>query len=127
MGIKITRDSKIRKQVRVYRGKKRLFGTSECPRLLFNKTLRFLYAQLIDDVNKKTLFSCSTIGAKDMNEIERKYNLKNLKVASSFGKKVGDILKERGYKSIVFDRNGYLYHGKVKVFADAIREQGINF
>lgn len=130
MGIKITRDSKTRKKVRVFRIKKRLFGTSDRPRLLFSKTLRFLYAQLIDDVNRKTLFSFSTFSSNEIKEInkkEQKYNLKNKKIALLFGKKVGDKLKEKGYNSIVFDRNGYVYHGKVKVFADAVREQGVNF
>ena len=127
MGVKVTRDSKLRKKVRIYRIKKKLFGTADRPRLLFNKTLRYLYAQLIDDVNNKTLCSFSTLNNQKSDGTDHSYNFKNCNVALSFGKEIGIKLKEKGYNSIVFVRNGYLYHGKVKIFADSIREQGIDF
>jgi large subunit ribosomal protein L18 len=123
MDNKIKRNKNIRRAVRVFRIREKISGTTDRPRLLFTKTLKYLYAQIINDSENKTLFSMTTLNNKDINT----KSFKNKDVAVLFGKLVGDKLKENGIEKLVFDRNGYLYHGKVKAFADAVREKGINF
>ncbi len=99
-------------------------GTPERPRLTFYKSLKNLYAQLIDDTQGRTIASLSTL-SKELRE--RLKGRKNLTAARELGEKFGDILKEKGIKKVVLDRNGYKYHGRLKAFADAVRSRGIDF
>ncbi len=102
---------------RHFRVRKRVNGTSERPRLVVFRSDKHIYAQLVDDNAQRTIMTVTDNG------IEGK------KVEKSFevGKKVASLAKERGVTSIVFDRGGYLYHGRVKAVADGAREGGLEF
>jgi large subunit ribosomal protein L18 len=103
----------------------RLSGTTECPRLTVYRSLRHVYAQIVDDTQGKTLVSVSDL-SKDLRE-----QFKGAKGQSSVGKLVGKLMAEkalaRNIKEVVFDRNGYQYHGVVKAMADGAREGGLKF
>jgi large subunit ribosomal protein L18 len=120
---------KTRREKRIIRHKrirKKVFGTSEKPRLAFYKSLNNLYAQIIDDENGHTLVSASTI-SKDFVE---KYGFKggkNMEVARKLGELLAEKATQQGITEVVFDRGGFKYHGKVKAFADAAREKGLKF
>ncbi len=95
-------------------------GTAERPRLNVYRSLNHIYAQVIDDARGVTLASASTITAK----------LKiggNLEAAREIGKQVAERAREQGIRRVVFDRGGYLYHGRIKALADAAREAGLDF
>ncbi len=102
--------------------RKNLFGTAERPRLNVFRSNKHIYAQLIDDVNNVTVASASTVD-KELS-LEATGNVEA-------AQKVGELLAKRaldnGYKNVVFDRGGYLYHGRVKSLADAAREAGLEF
>ena len=94
-------------------------GTALKPRLTVFRSNTQIYAQLIDDVNGKTLASASSLGLKDkVNKIEQ---------AAKVGALLAKVAMEAGITEVVFDRNGYLYHGRVKQLADAAREAGLKF
>lgn len=94
-------------------------GTALKPRLTVFRSNTQIYAQLIDDVNRKTLASASSLGLKDkVNKIEQ---------AAKVGALLAKVAMEAGITEVVFDRNGYLYHGRVKQLADAAREAGLKF
>ncbi|MBN1131651.1 MAG: 50S ribosomal protein L18 [Bacteroidales bacterium] len=105
-----------------FRIRKRLSGTSDKPRMSVFRSNKQIYVQLIDDVNGVTLLSTSSkikeIAGQKVNKTDQ---------ARLVGKKVAEIASEKGIKEVVFDRNGYLYHGRVKSLADAARENGLKF
>ncbi len=105
--------------------RKRLSGTAERPRVSVFRSAKHIYAQAIDDTVGKTLASVSSLD-KDVRESIEGYT-GNKAAASVAGKLFGERLKEKGLTKIVFDRNGFLYHGRIKCLADAIRETGIKF
>ena len=96
-----------------------LSGTNETPRLCVFRSNNAIYAQLIDDVKGVTLASSSSL------ELKQKHN--NLEAASAVGKDIATKAKKAKIKTVVFDRSGYLYHGRVKALADAARENGLEF
>jgi large subunit ribosomal protein L18 len=99
-------------------------GTAERPRLCVYRSLEHIYAQVIDDRAGKTLVSASTA------DKETKKNLKgggNVAAAKVVGKVIADRAKAAGVSTVVFDRGGYKYHGRVKALADAAREAGLQF
>ena len=98
-------------------------GTAERPRLNVFRSLNHIYVQLIDDASAATLVSASTIGKKG----EDKQKGGNIDAARSIGKMIAERAQEKGIKKVVFDRGGYLYHGRVKALADAAREAGLEF
>lgn len=104
------------------RVRKNVTGTAERPRLNVYRSNKHIYAQLIDDVNQVTVSSASTKD-KDLN-VEKGGNVE---AAKQVGEAIAKRAQEKGYKSIVFDRGGYLYHGRVKALADAAREAGLEF
>ncbi len=112
---RIRRHSRIRKKV---------LGTSERPRLLVYRSLNHIYAQIIDDSRGSTLVAASTLD-KDL-KVETGY-----KGNVTMAKKVGDLVAKKavsmGIKKVVFDRSGYLYHGRVKALAEGAREAGLEF
>ena len=94
-------------------------GTALKPRLTVFRSNTQIYGQLIDDVNGKTLASASSLGLKDkVNKIEQ---------AAKVGALLAKVAMEAGITEVVFDRNGYLYHGRVEQLADAAREAGLKF
>ena len=101
--------------------RKRISGTAERPRMTITKSNRSISVQVIDDVNGHTLASSSTL-EKEFNDIKA-----NVEGAAKLGEIMGKRLLEKNIKTVVFDRNGYLYHGIVKALADGSRKAGIEF
>ena len=95
-------------------------GTPERPRLNVYRSLNHIYAQVIDDTKGETLVSASTVAAKSKTG-------GNVMAAKEIGKQVAERAREKGIKKVVFDRGGYLYHGRIKALADAAREAGLEF
>jgi large subunit ribosomal protein L18 len=96
------------------------------PRLAVYRSGRHIYAQVIDDVGSKTLASAST-HEKTEGERDKKAKTWNMEAAKDVGKRIASRAKDAGVKKVVFDRGGYLYHGRVKALADAAREGGLEF
>ena len=102
----------------------RFSGTAERPRLAVFRSNNHVYAQIIDDVAGKTLVSASTLEKDIKAELQ---NTDDIDAASKIGDVVAKRAIEKGIKAVVFDRGGYIYHGKVKALADAAREAGLEF
>jgi large subunit ribosomal protein L18 len=111
---------KRRKRIKM-RIRKNITGTSDCPRMTIFRSNRGMYVQLIDDLSGNTLVAASS--AKKGEETAEKVN--KIEQAKKVGKLVAEKSLEKGITSVVFDRNGYLYHGRVKALADAAREGGL--
>jgi large subunit ribosomal protein L18 len=109
-----------RRQRIKYRIRKRLSGSGARPRMTVYRSNKQIYVQLVDDVSGETLVAASSkekeIAAQKVNKIEQ---------AKLVGKRIAEKAKEKGIETVVFDRNGYLYHGRVKNLADAARESGL--
>ncbi|HUK18913.1 MAG TPA: 50S ribosomal protein L18 [Bryobacteraceae bacterium] len=101
--------------------RRKLSGTAERPRLAVFRSVAHIYAQVIDDRAGQTLVSASSVDKGG------KTNGGNVAAAKAIGKLVAERAKEKGIKSVVFDRGGYQYHGRVKALADAAREAGLEF
>lgn len=118
-----TNPSSVARAKRVKRIRKNLAGTSERPRLRVFKSSKHIYAQIIDDSSGNTLVSMSTID-KSFEKIDEKGK-------TATAKKVGVMIAERakaaGINRVVFDRGGYIYHGRVKALSDGAREGGLEF
>jgi large subunit ribosomal protein L18 len=99
-------------------------GTAERPRLNVYRSVNHIYAQIIDDADGKTLVSASTVLGK---KAAAKKSGGNVASAKDVGKAIAQKAKEKGIKKVVFDRGGYLYHGRIKALADAAREAGLEF
>jgi large subunit ribosomal protein L18 len=112
-----------RRRVRV-RIQQKVRGSQERPRLAIFKSGRHIYAQVIDDASGRTLAHASSLDAGLKKEEK---NGANVGTAKRVGKLVADRAKEKGIARVVFDRGGYIYHGKVKALADAAREGGLEF
>lgn len=113
---------------RVRRGdriRKKIFGTSECPRLCVFRSAKNIYAQVIDDASKRTLLSVSSM-TKDLAS-QLKEAKGKIEPAKLIGIAVAKQAKEKNINKVVFDRNGYLYHGRVKALAEGAREGGLQF
>ena len=104
---------------------KRIKGTSECPRLVVFRSLKSIYAQLVDDTSFKTLMTVSSLSKDLRSDIKKAEN--KVEAAKIVGKKIGEEAKKQKFEQVVFDRNGYLYHGRVKAVADGAREAGLKF
>jgi large subunit ribosomal protein L18 len=98
--------------------RRKLAGTSERPRLNVYRSLNHIYAQVIDDQKGETLVSASSIKLKTGG---------NVAAAKEIGKAVAEAAVKQGIKKVVFDRGGFLYHGRIKALADAAREAGLEF
>jgi large subunit ribosomal protein L18 len=107
-----------RSQRRQYAIRKKVQGTSERPRLVVFRSNTGVYAQIVDDTKGFTLAASSTRGVTDGKKSDR---------AKQAGKSIAEAAIQKGIKSVVFDRNGYLYHGRVKALADGAREGGLAF
>lgn len=101
-----------------------LAGTAATPRLAVFRSNKHMYAQIIDDAAGKTLVSASTLQKEVKAELQ---NTDDVAAAAYLGTVIGKKALEAGIESVVFDRGGYLYHGKVKALADAAREAGLKF
>jgi large subunit ribosomal protein L18 len=122
MSVKDTR-STVRKRIHT-RIRKRITGTTERPRLSIFKSGKHIYAQIIDDTAGVTLTATSSLSP------DLKKDLKsggNIEAAVKVGTDIANKAKEKGITQVVYDRGGYLYHGKIKALADAARESGLDF
>ena len=115
---------KLARLKRKKRIRKKVFGTSEQPRLSVFLSARHVYAQIIDDTHGHTLTAASSMekSVKEQLIFDNK-----IAMATFVGKLVGERAIEMGIKSVVFDRNGFLYHGRVKALSDGAREAGLDF
>ena len=113
---------KVRRRVH-QRIRQRLSGSGERPRLNIYRSLNHIYAQVIDDSTGKTIASASTVQGKKGS----KKTGGNVASAKEIGKTIAQRAQEKGVKKVVFDRGGYLYHGRIKALADAAREAGLEF
>jgi large subunit ribosomal protein L18 len=110
-----------------FRIRAKVTGTAERPRLNVYRSLNHIYTQLIDDANGVTLASASTMTSKETAKGESRKAGGNVEAAKSVGKLIAERAQEKGIKKVVFDRGGYLYHGRIKALADAAREAGLEF
>ncbi|MXQ73992.1 50S ribosomal protein L18 [Clostridiaceae bacterium DONG20-135] len=110
-------DERIRRHLRV---RKKVNGTPECPRLNVFRSNAHIHAQIIDDVNGKTLVAASSVDMKLANG-------GNVEAAAQVGKELAVRAQKAKIENVVFDRGGYIYHGRVKALADAAREAGLKF
>jgi len=114
----------LNRKARHERVRKKISGTPERPRLNVFKSNSNIYAQVIDDVNGVTIASASTIDKELKGSIE---SASNKDAAQKVGELVAKRAIEKGVENVVFDRSGYLYHGKVKELAESAREAGLKF
>jgi large subunit ribosomal protein L18 len=112
------------RRARHQRLRKKLEGTTECPRLMVRRTLHHIYATLVDDSKGHTLAAAST---RDKSVGEALGSKTNTDAAKAVGTAIAAKAKAAGISDVVFDRGGYKYHGRVQALADAAREAGLNF
>lgn len=112
--------ARLKRHLRV---RKKISGTSECPRLNVFRSSKHIYAQIIDDQKGATLVAASSLD-KELSELK---NGGNVEAARKVGELVAKRAKESGISNVVFDRGGYIYHGRVQALADAAREAGLEF
>jgi len=122
--IMLTKVTKNEKRGHVHdRIRKKMQGTAERPRLNVYRSLNHIYVQVIDDLHGQTLVSASSAEG----EKENRRTGGNVAAAKTVGKTIAERAKAKGVKKVVFDRGGYIYHGRVKALADAAREAGLEF
>ncbi len=114
-------DSRDRRKMRI---RKKVFGTTERPRLTVYRTCGHIYAQVVDDVTGSTLAAASTLSAELVGQPGHKGNID---AAKAVGKLLGERALAASVNRVVFDRNGFLYHGRVQALADSAREAGLDF
>ena len=113
--------SKRERRLRIKRRiRNKISGTTETPRLSIYRSNKDVYVQIVDDSQGKTLFSASSL------KIDKK-GLNKTELSKKVGEEIAKIATEKGVNNVVFDRNGYLYHGRVKAVAEAAREAGLKF
>ena len=117
-------DKNQKRKERHYTIRNKITGTPERPRLNIFKSSKHIYAQVIDDATGTTLVSAST---QDKELREKVAELTKQEAAKLVGKTVGERAKEKDINAVVFDRGGYLYHGRVKLLAEGARESGLEF
>ncbi len=112
--------TKENRRLRIKRSiRSKISGTAERPRLTVFRSNKGIYVQLVDDADSQTLISASSIELKETQF--------NMSVAKEVGKLIAKKAVENNIKTVIFDRNGYLYHGKIKALAEGAREGGLNF
>jgi large subunit ribosomal protein L18 len=120
--------TKADKRERIHlRQRKRISGTPERPRLAVFRSASHTYVQVIDDMSGRTLVSASTAEPALKGRLTDKARAANKAGAQAIGKAIAERLLEKGIKQVVFDRGGFLYHGRVRAVAEAAREAGLQF
>jgi large subunit ribosomal protein L18 len=109
---------------RKLRIRRKISGTAERPRLSVFRSAKHIYAQVVDDASGKTVAHASTLSRDVRTKLEE---ATKVEAAKSVGETIAKVLLGKGIQSIVFDRNGYLYHGRVRALADAARAAGLKF
>ena len=110
-----------------FRQRKRITGTMERPRLSVFRSVSHIYAQVIDDLSGRTLVSAASTDPKLKGSFAKDVRGGNLKGAEAIGKVIAERSIEKGIKRVVFDRGGFLYHGRIRAVADAARKAGLEF
>jgi large subunit ribosomal protein L18 len=118
------RVSRVRRAERI---RKKVFGTSERPRLCVRRSLKHIYAQLVDDEKGITIVQVGSSGKEIAAKLAGKDSTKKVDLSKLVGEIIAEKAKEKGVSKIVFDRKGYIYHGRVKALADAARGKGLVF
>jgi large subunit ribosomal protein L18 len=116
-----------RRQRIKYRIRKRVAGSEQRPRLTIFRSVAHMYVQVVDDMTGRTIASASTVEPTVKGALAKAATGGNIEGAKAVGKTIAERLIEKGVKRVVFDRNGFLYHGRVKAVADAAREAGLEF
>ena len=116
--------SRLKRQLRI---RKKVRGTPEKPRLTIYRSARHIYAQLIDDSTGKTITGVSTLTKSLQEQIAAAKGKGKVELSHLVGKEVARMAKEKQIEQVVFDRNGFIYHGRVKAVADGAREGGLKF
>ncbi|MEO8682246.1 MAG: 50S ribosomal protein L18 [Vicinamibacterales bacterium] len=124
MQIKTKEDRRDRIKFRI---RKRMAGTAERPRLSVFRSVSHIYVQVIDDRSGQTVASASSIDAQVKGKLAKGVAGGNIKGAEMVGQAIAERLKEKGITKVVFDRNGFLYHGRVRAVAEAARSAGLEF
>jgi large subunit ribosomal protein L18 len=124
MKIKTKEDRRHRIQLRQ---RKRIVGTGARPRLSVFRSVSHIYAQVIDDMNGQTLVSASSVEPSLKGAFARDVRGGNIKGAEAVGRAIAERAIEKGIKRVVFDRSGFLYHGRIRAVADAARKAGLEF
>jgi large subunit ribosomal protein L18 len=124
MRIKTKEDRRDRIKQRI---RKRVRGSEERPRLTVFRSVAHIYVQVVDDMTGRTLASASTVEPTVKGGLAKGVSGGNVAGAKAIGKTIAERLLEKGVKRVVFDRNGFLYHGRVKAVAEAAREAGLEF
>src|SRR5918999_1015629 len=124
MKIKTKEDRRDRIKLRI---RKKLQGTTERPRLSVFRSVAHIYVQVIDDGSGRTVASASSVEPAVKAQLTDEARAGNRKGAELVGKVIADRLKEKGITRVVFDRNGFLYHGRVRSVAEAARQAGLEF
>ena len=124
MRIKTKEDRRDRIKHRI---RKRVEGTDARPRLTVFRSVAHIYVQVVDDMTGRTIASASTVEPAVKGSLAKAAKGGNVEGAKAIGKTIAERLIEKGVKRVVFDRNGFLYHGRVKAVADAAREAGLEF
>jgi large subunit ribosomal protein L18 len=123
---KLRKSRRLQRQRRHFRIRGKIRGTAERPRLVVFRSLRNMEGQLVDDDAGHTLLGMSTLGSA-LKDFTAEGKHKRIEQAHAAGKLLGEKAKEQGIVSVVFDRGGYRYHGRVKAFAEGAREGGLQF
>jgi len=116
---------KVRRERRKLRVRKKIIGTAERPRLSVYRSLKHIYAQIINDELGHTLVACSTLDKEVRSKITE--GMSKVEQAKIVGKVLGERALKAGIQAIAFDRNGFLYHGRVRALAEGAREAGLKF
>jgi large subunit ribosomal protein L18 len=124
--MKITTKADRRHRIQL-RQRKRIAGTAERPRLSVFRSVSHIYAQVIDDLAGKTLVSASSVDATLKGGFGKGVRGGNLKGAEAIGQAIAERAIDKGIKRVVFDRSGFLYHGRIRAVADAARKAGLEF
>ena len=124
--MKVTNRDERRQRIK-YRIRKRVRGTAERPRLSVFRSVTHIYAQVIDDHSGRTIASASSVEPAVKAKLSDGARAGNNKGAGVVGQEIAERLKAQGISQVVFDRNGFLYHGRIKEVADAARKAGLEF
>jgi large subunit ribosomal protein L18 len=124
--MKITTKEDRRHRIQL-RQRKRIMGTGERPRLSVFRSVSHIYAQVIDDLSGKTLVSASSVDASLKGGFAKGVSGGNMKGAEAIGRAIAERAIDKGIKRVVFDRSGFLYHGRIRAVADAARKAGLEF
>jgi len=124
MRIKTTKDRRERIKFRI---RKRVQGTEARPRLTIYRSVAHIYVQVVDDMTGRTIASASSAEPTVRGTLGKQAKGGNVAGAQAIGKTIAERLLDKGVKRVVFDRNGFLYHGRVKAVADAARQAGLEF